>query len=349
LNDPHYGGLLAFGYHAATTDTPGGPKTLEPLFKTSVDNRRDGSDCVDQVTCYGVYRVDHTLWTGADGYPHLDFTIWFRDDWQAPTLTAYYGYIFEPSNVKVWTQVTNFGSHPYVFVKEPKFVAAAPIYNPTASTQTKGAYRDINFFDAASTSIRLRNWYNADGTDYCNPTVNTCQNGFKKDAGTNGKTADYNDCDDTAGAASCTGGNGTLGRRTRIRYGNSATSTQYLNVVARGWNGSATVPWHDTGVGLDQWAEDALAATWMRDENPCRTQHPDGSFHMIRRWEMVNAPKNPTDGNGADDYRASVLFHAWEGGAGYHDCYGGYRQLQDFAGKVYNNFFSISADVGWVI
>jgi hypothetical protein len=349
LNDPHYGGLLAFGYHAATTDMPGGPKTIEPLFKTSVDNRRDGSMCVDQVTCYGVYMVDHTLWTGTDGLPHIDFTIYFRDDWQAPSLTVYYGYVIEPSDIKVWTNVANFGNHPYPFIKEPKFVAAVPVYNPSAATQTGGAYKGLTVFRSDSTTIRAWMLYNTDGTDYCNSMVNTCQLGFKKDAGINGMTADYNDCDDTVGAASCTGGNGTLGSRVRARYDLSATSTQNLNVVSEAWNGSNPVLFHDRGYGLDKWAEDALLATPLRDENFCQTQHPDGSTHFIRRWEIVNAPKNSTDGNGNDDYRASVLFHAWEGGAGYHDCYGGYRQLQDFTGKVYSNFFSISADVGWVL
>ena len=91
---------------------------------------------------------------------------------------------------------------------------------------------------------------------------------------------------------------------------------------------------HGSAHGLDGWAQVALGRERFSDSGESYCLEPSGG--LKRRWEAAKR---------GDEWRSSVMFHAWEGGFGCNDCEVAARAWESGEGWVAYLAYSLSPPV----
>jgi hypothetical protein len=317
LNNPCHGALGAFGCHIARRNE--WYPNLEQRWNFSWDltERRDAA-----ADGFGIVRVAHGDGPRLeDGKALYSLTTFLSDGPSHPNaiLSVQRRYVIEPDNVKCFTTVTSEwdGTGPELFIKEPKLVA----HSIGSLGETALRFRYLDVFDRGGR--RLRNydlWLLPD------PEDKTLQIG-------------------NAG-------------RARVRFRDAAREVAF-NVVMEGSDGNVRQPWSPATVGFDKWAEDANAAERFLEHGPryC-LKGPGGT--LTRQWEATRfsvlkvGERRPAAERGTPidpdpkKPQVGVMFHAWEGGTGYPDCFNASRRMPS-RGTRYTVYSCYSDGPGWQV
>lgn len=310
LNDPRYGGLFGFGFHAARRNG-----------EADVWNRTWDVTCRQYAPASAGFGTGHlrvislktaTISGGAAVVLVCEVDFFDHEcDPASPLLTVRYSYTFFTSRVNLTTEViTGRGAHigNPAFIKEPKFVA----HSLGALGSLDPKYRYVDIFRADGSLLERYDIWSLP-----NPNFDTKQIGY-----------------DT---------------RARLRFGDPDRGNLYLNLIARSLGSDGVRrDWEGWPGGLDEWAVQSNSREIYEDHGEAYClQGPGGT--LTRQWEVTrwasNGRNSPPD---AAKPQTGCMFHAWEGGFGYSDCRRCFRRYGSL-GETWTNFFCFSYDAGWVV
>lgn len=309
LNDPCYGGLFGFGFHAARDN--GEPDVWNRTWDVTC------RQCAPNNAGFGtgdlrVISLDTALVNGGAAVILVCEVDFFDHECLPgePLLTVRYNYTFFASRVNLITEViTKKGAHSGspAFIKEPKFVA----HSLGAIGQNNPKYRYVDIFRADGSLLEKYDIWKLP-----NPTFDTKQIGY-----------------DT---------------RARLRFSDPTRGNHYLNVVARSLYSGVRKDWENQLGGLDEWAVKSNSRQVFEPHGDTYCLQGPGNT-LTRQWEVTRwARYGRNTEPDISKPQTGVMFHAWEGGFGYSDCRRCYRRYGPHNEK-WTNFFSFSYDSGWIV
>lgn len=316
INDPRFGGLGCFGFHAARIN--GWYPSTPENYTWDVTGRHHAP------TRFGFGADDAIILTppqaktvsgGAAIVFDLSVDFYDGEAWASyePLLTVNYEYVVWASRIRcLATVMTRLGSSldSPAFIKEPKFVC----HGLGVASEGSPEYRYLDMFRADGSLIE-----HFDIWSLPDPNVKTKQWGY-----------------DT---------------RCRARFDDPAKGHLYFNIVARALapDGSRD-DWEGSNYGLDKWAQ--LANGRERLE-PCEAneayclQGPGDTLTRqweTARWSVSGAGSSPEPGRP----QTGIMLHAWEGGSGYPDCRCAFRRYGAL-GEQFQVYLCYSYDAGWIV